>query len=93
MTFQLRPSVTFVDREIFTSKIIRVKNFRGIFSRFVPSRELFLMVDGRAPGAFLAFSLLPGIAGCNPVAVRSGRRSGIHLVDVRAETYLLIIPA
>ena len=50
-----------VDREIFTLKIICVKNFRAVrFSWFCSTREIFLMVD-EAPEDFLLFSLLPGI--------------------------------
>ena len=38
--------LTTVDREIFTLKIIRVKNFRVVkFSRFRSIREIFLTVD------------------------------------------------
>ena len=55
-----------VDREIFTLKIIRVKNFRvDKSSRFRSIREFFfngwLLQYGRALGEFLVFSLLPGI--------------------------------
>ena len=69
MAIQLRPSVVFVDHtigwEIFTLKIIHIKNFRGIFLRFVPSAKL-------------RYEREPGIAGCNAVAVRSSRQSGIY---------------
>ena len=58
-------------------------NFRGSFDpqNFFNSWRLH---NGRAPGAFLVFSLIPGIgrvgiAGCNAVAVRSSCRSDIYL--------------
>ena len=38
---------TTVDLEIFTLKIIRMKNFHGVkCSQFCSIREIFLMVDG-----------------------------------------------
>ena len=54
------------DWEIFTLKIICVKNFRVVkFSRFRSIREFFfngwLLQYGRVLREFLAFSLLPGI--------------------------------
>ena len=68
------PSST-VDREIFTLKIIHVKNFRVVkFSRFCSIHEKFLTVDGCNVDEHLASSwrLLyyqvsgePGIAGCS----------------------------
>ena len=49
-----------VDREIFTLKIIRVKNFRvDKFSRFVQSVKFLLTVEGYIMTS--AWSLLPGI--------------------------------
>ena len=66
-----------VDPEIFTLKIIRVKNFRVVkFSRSRLIRQISLTVDncmqyGRALGEFLGFSPLyqvsgePGIARCS----------------------------
>ena len=82
-----------------------VKNFCGVkFSQFVPSShpQIFFNVwrlqRGRAPGAFIAFSLLPGIGRtgipcCNAVA---GRQLDIYIppeVWTCVHTYLFIIAA
>ena len=57
----------------FHVRIIRVKNFQGIVAvRSI--RKVFLTVDGYSKN-----DREPGIAGCNAVAVRSSRRSGIYL--------------
>ena len=56
-----------IEWEIFTLKIIHVKNFHGgKISRFCSIIKILLMVDGynrnkRTPGTFLAFTLLWGI--------------------------------
>ena len=65
------------------------KKFCGIFSRFVPSAKFFLTVDGynmNGDQVSLAVMLwLSGVA-VNLVFISGG-------LDVRAETYLLIIAA
>ena len=70
-----------VDREIFTLKIIHMKNFRVIkFSQFCLIREIFLTVDGcdkderlESSWHFVYYQVSgePGIAGCS-------RRSDIY---------------
>ena len=45
LAFQLRSPVMFVDREIFASKIISIKNFHGIFFTVHSIRKIFLTVN------------------------------------------------
>ena len=85
-----------VDREIFTLKIIRLKNFRvDKFSRFRSIHEIFLTINGYNVDKHLESSKRlvyyqvtgePGIAGCS-------HRSDIYLggCGLRAHAYLLII--
>ena len=68
-----------IDREIFTSKIIHMKNFRVVkFSRFRLIHEIFLMVDDMDERLKSSYLLVyywvsgePRIAGCS-------RRSNIY---------------
>ena len=67
------------------SKIIRVKNLRGVnFSRFVPSTKFFNDMDENQ--VLLAITLWPS-------GVVIDRAFTLGGADVRAQAYLLIIAA
>ena len=88
MAFQLRLSVTFVDQEIFTSKIIRVKIFVVYFHGLFHLQN-FLTVDGYNMNENqVSLAVMLWLSG---VVVDWVFISGD--VDVCAETYLLIIAA
>ena len=73
-----------VDREIFTLKIICVKNFRGVkFSRFHSIREIFLTVDYCNMDEYLESSwcLVYYQVSGEPGITRCSRRSDIYLVE------------